>query len=87
MLNVANQAFSKLGWGFNVRQRLKAFKNVVMEQYCHLLATVEQCLCCVCQSRLLSQLTKGRPSVHSALGTKKKTEELDGSVFADFKKR
>lgn len=40
LLNVANQAFSKLGWGFNVKQPLKEFKNVVVEQYCHLLATV-----------------------------------------------
>ena len=40
LLNVANQAFSKLGWGFNVRQHMKEFKNVVVEQYCHLLATV-----------------------------------------------
>lgn len=87
LLNVANQAFSKLGWGFHVRQHVTALRNVAVGQYCHPLAAGERCPGSVCTSSLPFQLTRGSLQFTFAQGPKKKTRVRWLTVLPDLKKK
>lgn len=86
LLNVANQAFSKLAWGFHVRQHLKALRAAAVERYCHPLASAEPRLGSAGTSSLPFQLPRGSLPFTCTGNQKENGRGRWLTVLPDFKK-